>query len=161
MIPPELGGALALVRRHRSILTAPLRVVLVSCGKRKRKTPTPAGQLYVGGLAGPACKYAAADGAPWYILSARHGLLPPDRLTAPYERGMEELSPAERRVWAKEVVRDLRLWARGEPLHLEIHAGKRYLDALKRALPSAWTVGEPLKGLGTGQRRGWYRRQRG
>lgn len=48
-----------------------------------------------------------STGQPWYILSARYGLLDPDTKVAPYERALNELSVSERQAWAERVFQRL------------------------------------------------------
>jgi len=93
--------------------------------------PAPAGQLYVGGFH-LACRRAAAVlTTPDRILipSVPHGLLPLDRVIAPYELRMGQpgsISPAEMR-------------RQGEQLHLVdeprviVLAGRAYTDAARRS----------------------------
>ena len=61
-------------------------VLLVSCSKSKLDHPAAAKELYTSPLFRHARHYAEGLGAPWFILSAEHGLVAPDEWLAPYER---------------------------------------------------------------------------
>ena len=72
-------------------------LVMVPCGSRKTQLPqAPAGQLYIGSYH-LACRRAAAvltTPDRILILSAMHGLLPLDRVIAPYELRMGDPDPS-------------------------------------------------------------------
>lgn len=62
----------------------PGTVVVIQCGSTKRKEPARARDLYLGAYFN-ACRAAAERiGDRWYIVSAKHGLLTPSRIIAPY-----------------------------------------------------------------------------
>lgn len=45
--------------------------------------------------------------APWYILSAKHGLLKPTQVVKPYNITLNTMSLAKRREWGKGVIRQM------------------------------------------------------
>jgi len=96
----------------------------------------------------------------WFVLSARHGLVDPDRELAPYERTLKDASHAERREWSQRVVGELRR-AVGDlrGVEFEIHAGREYADfGLESGLRAAGaTVIRPARGLGLGEQLALYR----
>ncbi len=128
-----------------------MRVALVSCVKSKQATPHPAKDLYTSPLFRGLRRYAEAHADRWFILSAKYGLLDPDRVVDPYEKTLNKMSTAARREWADEVKVDL---ARVLPSGAEVIvlAGERYRENLmpffqERGHP----VQVPLEGLPMGR----------
>jgi len=74
-----------------------MRVTLVQCTKTKRDEAAPAQELYdVSDYFCDMRGYAKAQDCPWYILSAKHGLVHPETAVEPYdERGLSETQAAE------------------------------------------------------------------
>jgi cytoplasmic iron level regulating protein YaaA (DUF328/UPF0246 family) len=83
-------------------------IALVSCVKSKQSVPAPAGELYTSALFKGLRSYALANSDAWYILSAEHGLLKPDRIIEPYERTLNRMPRAEQAQWAARVWNQLR-----------------------------------------------------
>jgi hypothetical protein len=71
----------------------PGTVALVSCAKAKRTQAAAAADLYVSPLFQKMAAFARATCSRWYILSAKHGLLSPDALIAPYDVTLGTLAP--------------------------------------------------------------------
>src|SRR6266508_6085183 len=63
-----------------------VKLYLVSCVSEKRSAPSAARDLYVSSLFRKARAFVEAQHAPWFILSAEHGLVHPDTVIAPYDR---------------------------------------------------------------------------
>src|SRR5688572_5913247 len=63
-----------------------LTVYLVACVKKKQHGPAAAKHLYVSVWFKNACHYAEASHCPWFIVSAKHGLLAPDEVLMSYEK---------------------------------------------------------------------------
>lgn len=59
--------------------------------------------MYQGAVTQAAMAYAIGMGEPWVIVSAAHGVLQPDEVVEPYERGLSDLTPSERVEWAMRV----------------------------------------------------------
>lgn len=129
--------------------------MLIACGRSKDPDPQPARDLYTGDLFRKARAYAEACGARWFILSAKHGLLDPAAVVAPYDLCLADLPTCRQLAWGGRV--RLQLVEHGvteRPLILI--AGKLYREAL--GLPPAETVAL-LEGLGIGQQRAWLARE--
>lgn len=156
-----------------------LRVALVSCGKLKLDHPAPAAELYTGPLFTDARDHVLANGYDhWLILSAEHGLVDPDRVLAPYDTTIDSLTVDQLNHWARRVERGLRLgagylddagtyvptdwpgWAHTGPVVFDAFAAAGYTDPLREATGARVTITEPLRGLGMGDRRGWFKQQR-
>ena len=67
-------------------------VTLIQCTNAKRDEPAPAKDLYdESAYYNRMRKWAEARGDPWFILSAKHGLVDPDTVLDPYDqRGLSE-----------------------------------------------------------------------
>lgn len=126
---------------------------LVACGKGKLDRPAPARELYNGALFRKASAYCEATYDGWFILSAKHGLIDPETVVAPYDLSLSHLSPDERRAWAKRVVADLRRRDLMDAT-LHLHAGEKYARPLA---PLLGATDRPLIGLGIGRQLAWYR----
>lgn len=133
-------------------------IVLVTCVKSKGLAPAAAKDLYTSALFVKERAYAERGGAPWYILSAEHGLVAPDEWLAPYERYLPDTSPEYRRAWGTWIAARLQILEgplRGKTI--EIHASSAYLEAVRRPLADLGAViTDPLRGLAMGERLSWY-----
>lgn len=58
---------------------------IVGCGDAKRDEPAEARDLYTSGYFAGKRKLAEADGSFWYVLSAKHGIIPCDHVIEPYD----------------------------------------------------------------------------
>ena len=135
-------------------------LILVGCVKSKRIHISAAQDLYNSRLWRCRRAYAERSGNPWYILSAKHGLLTPETMIAPYELSLADLSAAERRAWSQRLLDDLT--GKVSPLRgisIEIHAGKHYIEyGLENGLREAGAIiRRPLAHVvGIGPQCTWY-----
>lgn len=137
-------------------------LILVGCVKSKIKTAAEvrAKNLYDSPLWKCRRKYAERFGR-WYILSAEHGFLDPEKKIGTYDLTMTDMSAAERIGWSNRVLGSIRRELsdlRGKVV--EIHAGKFYAESgLEKKLRAAGAiVHRPLKRVrGVGSQRAWYR----
>ena len=133
-------------------------ILLISCVKSKQSVAAPAKDLYTSPLFRKARTYAEQRGAPWFILSAEHGLVTPSQRLAPYEKYLPDESSTYREEWGKRVVAELEMTQgslRGKVI--EIHAGSAYLNVIRSGLESSGAIIlEPLHGLPMGKRLQWY-----
>jgi hypothetical protein len=133
-------------------------VILIGCVKRKLQTAAPAKDLYVSPLFRKGKAYAEHTDVPWFILSAKHGLVAPDDELEPYDLRLGATSRQYRREWGGGVVAALRQ-ALGsiDGLNIEVHAGSAYVDSIRDELREGGAkVVEPLAGLSLGPRLAWY-----
>lgn len=161
---------------------APYRVVVVGCSKSKVDTDTlvAARDLYQpSDLFRRRRAYAEAQGCPWYILSAAHGLISPTAKLLPYNTTMADVRRSDDRHalkrWAgTTLARVIKHAPAGVPIILEVHAGRDYVTPLRECIEaqlaeaghasSSWrvqgteriTIVTPLEGLGIGQQKHWY-----
>lgn len=71
------------------------KVILISCAKTKRNTPSAAKDLYQSDLFRSMRRYAEENADTWYILSAKHGVLQPDTIIDPYEKTLNQMTKPE------------------------------------------------------------------
>lgn len=135
------------------------RVCLVGCGSAKAPKPAPAKELYIGNLFRAARLYAERRADDWRILSARYGLLHPERRVAPYNM---RLNCGERQVafWAQIAASGLVYEMKTRHLEVVCLAGENYADPVCGVLES-WGIpcSQPLRGLQVGERLRWFKAQ--
>lgn len=134
-------------------------LVLLGCVKTKLPGRHKAKDLYTSPLFKGRRQYAERSGVPWFILSAKHGLVAPDEEIDSYDVSLVDQPSAERAEWSRRVLAqiDTRLGdLRGKKV--EIHAGLEYRDAgVERGLRARGAqVVIPLAGAGIGQQISWY-----
>lgn len=134
--------------------------ILVGCGVAKLPHAAPASELYTGSLARAAIGFAQASGRPWGIISARYGLLKPNKVIEPYDQRIPPRRDLAGRLrFAQQLYVQLREqgWA-GE---LELHMGRDYVETVAHVCATGtYSIVTPLRGLTQGERLAWYRRQR-
>ena len=135
------------------------RVLLLGCVSEKGPAAVAAQDLYVSTLFRLRRAFAETLGSPWFILSAKHGLVRPDEMLAPYDVRLSNLSAADRRAWGDRVFAQLHPAVAPLPGRVfEFHAGSHYVEAVRPHLESLGAVvAWPLKGLGLGQQLHWYK----
>ena len=133
--------------------------VFVGCVKTKLTGRHKAQDIYRSTLFLGRRRYAELRAVPWFILSAKHGLLAPDDEIDSYDVALGDLTPEERQEWGLRVLSaiDQRLG----PLDgktVEVHAGAEYRDyGLRRGLEARGArVVVPLEGVDFGNQLAWY-----
>jgi len=137
------------------------QIILVGCVSLKRSYVSPARDLYISPLWEGRRAYAEERGCPWYILSAKYGLLAPDDEIEPYDLKLDELPVDERCEWSQQVFDKLESnesVLQGKTI--EIHAGKPYVEYLEPRLREAGaTICRPLAHIsGIGRQISWYKK---
>ena len=140
-----------------------MKIILVGCGKTKLTTPAAAKDLYVGPLFKARRAFAEASGCPWFVLSALHHIVPPDRILEPYDytiakdKGrLHEFGMCIFRTSEFEGVVH-----RGDTI--EIHAGIDYcLPIIQENAGEGnyYDITTPMKGLEIGEQLAWYKSHR-
>jgi len=145
---PRKGAA-----RSRPTTSGPRRRVgLIACTKSKLDRPAPARELYsASDLFRKAAAYCDAYLDGWFVLSAKYGLVEPERVLEPYDLTLKRMPSSERRRWGSQVAEELHQL--GE-VALEAHAGAAYVRPL---LEAGVVLEEPLRGLAIGKRKRWYK----
>lgn len=129
------------------------RIYLVSCVSRKLPHPVCAKDLYVSPWFRAARRYVEATGDPWYILSAKHGLLHPETVIEPYDESLIGADKLRRLAWAHRVLRAMP----DTDARVVILAGRSYAQVLAPTLHAEL----PLAGLGIGQQLAWFKAREG
>ncbi|MCY3837912.1 MAG: hypothetical protein OXH09_04565 [Gammaproteobacteria bacterium] len=124
------------------------------CVKVKRETPAPANELYVSAWFKKARACVERTGRRWAVLSAKHGLVWPDEIVAPYDK---KLRAGESRAWSERVLVDLapHLGGVSRVAFLAGSVYRRHLaDGLRRR---GIDVQVPMEGLDWGSQGAWLR----
>ena len=158
-IPPTRSAAKAArVERSSPAMGSP-DLVLIGCVKGKRPGRHPARDLYTSALFQGRRQRAEEVGCPWFILSAKHGLVAPHEQVDSYDLELAELGAAERRAWSARVLSALAQRVGSlQGKTIEIHAGIEYRDfglAEGLRLRGAHVV-VPLEGMTLGEQLAWY-----
>ncbi len=135
--------------------------LLIGCVKEKSSRGGPARNVYASPLWGFRREYAERRAVPWFILSAKYGLLAPDTHIEPYDLALADLSPPERRAWSRDVLDQFKDVTRDlAEKTIEVHAGKLYIEfGLEQGLLQAGAkVSRPLAHIpGIGSQIRWYK----
>jgi 5'-3' exonuclease len=131
------------------------RVCLVSCSADKTEFEANAEDLYISALFKKSRAWAELAGEPWYILSAKYGMVSPDTSLRPYDTSLKNVSPQERERWGDQVMSQLGKVA-SPPDLVFLLAGSTYSAAiLKRLVDAGYRVAQPLEGMSIGKRLRW------
>lgn len=133
-------------------------VCLVACTSKKGDQPGKAEFIYRSPLFSAARSYAEKRADQWYILSAKHGLLSPEEVIAPYNESLLSQSEAQRRVWAEGVQRafNARVPPGGRVIFM---AGTAYRSYLGPAFESEGReIAAPMSALGIGSQVAWLQK---
>lgn len=119
----------------RPVHGADADVALIGCVGTKRAAASAASQLFASPLFEGRRRYAVMSGLPWYILSAKFGLLAPDDVIGPYDVYLADQSPGYKKAWGEFVAAQLDRRERDlRGRTIEVHAGASYVDPLRRRL---------------------------
>ncbi len=147
-----------LYRRYRPGFEEPAhadeagRVVLVGSSGEVAGSARPARELFASGGFARARDRAVRSGHPWFVLSAKHGLLDPDDVVGPFAVLIGDQPAGYRSAWAEWVVVQLADRVRLSGVTVEVHGGVDFAQALKGPLerrgarteiplPGAWAAG--------------------
>lgn len=139
------------------------RIGLVGCVKQKAADPRPAKDLYLSPLFSGRRSLVERTCDQWWILSAEHGLVHPDKELAPYDVTLKAMGRSVRREWSARVLAAIDERVRPAAGDIfEIHAGAEYRDfGLVVGLRARrCAVENPTKGMGIGKQLRFYARVR-
>lgn len=129
--------------------------VFIACVKTKRSSRCKAKDMYISPLFKKAYQYALkfVPDDKIYILSAKYGLIHSSYMIDPYEKTLNAERDKERRIWAYNVIQQMK--NSNIPLNASIMllGGVNYTKYLSMVLKNASC---PLKGLGMGKTLQWY-----
>ena len=139
----------------------PADIMLVGCVKSKRPHGAAAQDLYTSDYFSKMRAYAESTGRPWFVLSAKHGLVSPDEWLEPYDCHLPDMSRDYRRAWGLRVSAQLEESVGPlEGVVFDVHVGAAYVESVEAALrPLGAVVTDQLHGLSFGRRPSWYLRQ--
>ena len=129
-----------------------LRIGLVACCATKGAVPCAAQDLYLSPLFTKSRAWVERHCDQWFILSAKHGLIAPETVIAPYDETLCAMKASARRLWGARVIE-----AMAEQIDaaapLIVLAGRNYRDPLWPQIERRASV--PMEGLGIGQQLAW------
>lgn len=130
-------------------------VCLIGCSSDKRSVPSSAAELYTSQRFRLARQWAERNSQSWFILSARHGLVPPDTRLNPYDLALKDSSPGRQRAWARDVVSKLvDRTSTTDPVY--VFSDPLYSDLIEAPLiGKGYRVAKPLDGMTSDQRIRW------
>jgi hypothetical protein len=131
-------------------------IVVVSCGARKRDKPSRAGDLYTGPYAGAALRWArsVAPVHAIFILSAKYGLVPHDRVIEPYEMTLRD----QRAVGSDVIAAHAAAFGVAGQTDVIVVGGRGYVELARTVWPTARA---PFAGLGMGRQMSLLRQSMG
>ena len=127
-------------------------IILISCAAKKAKEKSKAEDLYISPLFKKSLAYAktltTTDNI--YILSAKHHLLPLDKVIAPYDVSLKkDITKEEDRLkWGEKVIEELKKVADIEKDKFIILAGKDYVKPIKDRLVNVELPFDGVRGNG-------------
>ena len=130
------------------------RLVLVGSSGATTAEPAPAALLFASPGFARARDTAVRSGFPWFVLSAKHGLLDPADVVGPYDLQIGDRSAGYRTAWGEWVVGQLAERVLLDGVTVEVHGGVDFAQplrqplavrgaALELALPGAWQEPPP------------------
>ena len=141
-----------------SIVPPAADLCLVSCVATKQLRPALAKDLYISTWFLKARSFVEAQGWPWFILSAKHGLVHPEQKVAPYEKTLNRMGVVDRRDWAGKVLEALEPRLAGVRSVVFL-AGIKYREFLAPELAGRGIdVQVPMEGLRNGEQLAWLGR---
>lgn len=100
--------------------------------------------------------YCELKGGPWYILSAKYGLVFPSMMLKPYERTLNGMSKLDRVIWADMVQQQIIAMLPSKVDELELLCGASYRDPLMPFLRLSFApIRTPMKGMAQGVQYKW------
>lgn len=137
------------------------RLYLVSCVSKKRACASPAKRLNKSPWFNLARDWVEREGAPWYILSAKYGLVHSDTEIAPYDETLNRMGVVQRRDWAARVETQMNEML-PDAEEVMVFAGQRYREFLDDYLRRRFnSVKVPMEGFRIGQQLRWLKRGQG
>ena len=159
IVKPEQRQIKRPMPKQRSPKDATGTVYWVSCVSKKQTKPTEAKDLYISDLFSKARSYVENEGAPWFVLSAKYGLVPSNEIIKPYDLTLNKMGVADRRDWAKQVMEQFDA-QESKPRRIVMLAGARYREFLEPSLISMGIeVVVPMEGLRIGEQLSWLSHQ--
>jgi hypothetical protein len=123
------------------------RVVLIGSSGATADEPRPAGELFRSDGFTRAREHAEQSRLPWFVLSARHGLLDPAEVISPHGVQIDDQPAGYRTAWGEWVVAQLADRVQLGGVVVEVHGGVDFAQPLRQPLTRRGAVLEiPLPG---------------
>ena len=119
---------------HPSELTVAARVVLIGSSGATATGPVRVGDLFQSAGFVRAREHAVHSQVPWFVLSAKHGLLEPDDVVAPYDLELGNSSTVYRSAWGEWVAAQLGERVQLSGATVEVHGGVDFAQPLRQPL---------------------------
>jgi cytoplasmic iron level regulating protein YaaA (DUF328/UPF0246 family) len=137
---------------------SPNGLIIVGCGKakiwKKRRGlgKVKAQDAYVGALYRSARAFAEKRGPNWLILSAKHGLLPPDQPISNYN-----VTIGDRGAITSQHLRSQWQRLRNKPALVICLASEKYVSLLRTSIPQSVLIRTPLDGMDLFECMHWFK----
>ncbi|WP_209305560.1 DUF6884 domain-containing protein, partial [Blastococcus sp. CT_GayMR20] len=129
------------------------RVLLIGSSGATSSVPVPVDELFRSSGFSRAREHALASDLPWFVLSAKHGLLDPGDVIAPFDLELADRSTGYRSAWGEWVVAQLAERVQLSGVAVEVHGGVDFAQPLRQplarrgaamelALPGTWREGD-------------------
>lgn len=130
------------------------RVVLIASSGATATGPHPAATLFLSPGFATARDHAVRSGHPWFVLSAKHGLLEPGDVVGPFDVQIGDQASGYRATWGEWVVAQLAGRVPLQDAVVEVHGGVDFAQPLRAPLgrrgalldiplPGMWRDDEP------------------
>lgn len=128
-------------------------ITIIPCGARKLTHPARADEIYIGVYHRMCQRYAKKLGHPFYILSAKYGLMQPSDIIEPYSLTLGQ----------KGCIKPLQVKEQSIKLGINLEdciaiGGKKYTDLCKAVFRNCQTPLQNIKG-GNGKQLQWMKSQ--
>jgi cytoplasmic iron level regulating protein YaaA (DUF328/UPF0246 family) len=132
------------------------RICLIACASSKKDTPQPAKDLYISALFQKSVGWMNKQNFDyWFILSAKHGLLPPDIVIAPYNQTLNQMPIKQRKLWADNVFDALKPYLSTDTT-VTFLAGNKYREHLANRITNVGCeIQMPVEGMRIGEQLKW------
>jgi hypothetical protein len=125
------------------------RVVLIASSGATSRQPHAAAELFESQGFAAARDHAVRSGHPWFVLSAKHGLLDPGDVVGPFDVQIGDQASGYRATWGEWVVAQLAARVQLQDVVVEVHGGVDFAQPLRTplarrgaaldiALPNTW-----------------------
>jgi hypothetical protein len=122
-----------------------ITIGVLACTKRKLDRPAAARELYTGDRFRKGLVLLERAGCTrLVVLSALHGAVAGERVLAPYDRALQDLSAADRRAWAARANAQLRRLVPAGARVIALAIPKLYAPALQGIAHEPWFAGLSL-----------------
>jgi hypothetical protein len=119
---------------HRHDVTVAAWVVLIGSSGVTASGPVRVADLFQSAGFARAREHAVHSRLPWFVLSAKHGLLEPDDVVAPYDFQLGDASTVYRSAWGEWVAAQLGERVQLSGATVEVHGGVDFAQPLRQPL---------------------------